>query len=87
MEQLRARRPRHHLLRAVALVLSYNPLLRQLLVHLLPASAAAGHDLLLHQDPVGSESCGQAGELAAHVTFQRDLPASTLLSVHVCRSV
>lgn len=53
----------------MALALGYDPLLRQLLVHLLPASAAAGHDLLLRQDPVGSASCGQAGELAAHVTF------------------
>lgn len=69
MEQLWARGPRHHLLSSVAPALGHSSLLHQLFVHLLPAPAAAAHDLLLREDPAGSASSGEAGELTAHVTF------------------
>lgn len=85
MEQLWARGPRHHLLSSVAPALGHSSLLHQLFVHLLPARAAAAHDLLLREDPAGSASSGDAGELTAHVTF--DLCVMSMpFSVSVCVS-
>lgn len=69
MEQLWARRPRHHLLSSVAPTLDLRSLLHQLFVHLLPAPTTAGRDLLLREDSAGSASSGEAGELTANMTF------------------
>lgn len=62
MEQLRAGGSRHHLLGPVAPALGHSSLLHQLLVHLLPAAAAAAHVLLLWEDPAGRTSGGETGE-------------------------
>lgn len=60
--QLRAGGSRHHLLGPVAAAVCRSSLLHQLFVRVLPAPAAAAHDLLLWEDPAGSASGGTAGE-------------------------
>lgn len=64
MEQLRAGGSWHHLLRPVAPALAHSTLLHQLFVHLLPAAAAAAHDLLLREDPAGCAIGGETDERA-----------------------
>lgn len=77
-EQLWTRGPRHHLLSSVAPAFCHSSLLHQLFVRLLPAPAAAAHDLLLREDPADSASGVEAGEVTAPVTFNLSLMCDLL---------